>query len=280
MMANRRARRGIALVLGLVTAVGACHNAEEPTPSVNVGDSTHRSPVTLDVLFIGNSLTYYNDLPGTLAGIAAAAGDHIQVEMVAGPRMSLMDHLLPGGDAELAIHNGRWNYVVLQQGASYDHASRDTLILATERFDTLVRAVGARPALYMVWPPADQPDEFCATRVSYQAAAAAVDGLFLPAGVAWEAALLYTPPVALYDADGNHPSAVGTYLAAITIYETLTGHDARRLPPNAIVNGVALRLPIGTVPALQSIAHTASSTGATNHQACTVDTLLAPTARP
>lgn len=280
-MANRRATCSIALALGLVTAAGACHNENDPavqSPPVNVGDTSHQAPVVLNVLFIGNSLTYYNDLPGTLASIAAAAGDHIQVEMVAGPRMSLMDHLVPGGDAELAIRDGRWNYVVLQQGASSDLASRDTLILATEEFNTLVRAVGARPALYMVWPPANEPGEFCATRVSYQAAAAVVNGLFLPVGVAWQAALLLTPAVALYDPDGNHPSPVGTYLAAITIYETLTGHDARQLAPSAIVNGAVLVLPTGTVPALQLIAHTASSTGATNHQMCSVDSLLAPPA--
>ena len=49
--------------------------------------------VSLRVLFIGNSLTYVNDLPGTLAGIARSGGDTIRVEMVARPNYALIDHL-------------------------------------------------------------------------------------------------------------------------------------------------------------------------------------------
>jgi len=30
------------------------------------------------VLFVGNSLTYFNDLPGTLAGLAIVTGDTIR----------------------------------------------------------------------------------------------------------------------------------------------------------------------------------------------------------
>jgi hypothetical protein len=45
------------------------------------------------VLFIGNSLTYYNDLPILVQGIAdAAGGDSLIVDMVAGPDMALVDH--------------------------------------------------------------------------------------------------------------------------------------------------------------------------------------------
>jgi len=218
----------------------------------------------LDVLFIGNSLTYTNDLPSTLAFIAATNGDIFRVSMVAGPKKSLMDHLADGV-AEAAIRGGMWDVVVLQDNADADSASRELLIQATEEFNTILQSVGAQPALYMVWPPANMPSGFCETRVSYQMAAAAVNGVFLPAGAAWELALGQDPALGLYDPDGIHPSALGTYLVAITMHETLTGHDARRLPPYAVVNGVRLNVSTDTVRLLQGFAHTASTGGISNH---------------
>lgn len=272
-MGHRPAYHTILLALSLIIADGACNGRDDPSgqsPVIPPDPAPHQAPVTLSVLFIGNSLTYYHDLPATVAGIAAAAGDDIRVGMVAGPKLTLMDHLQPGGAAETVIRGGRWDFVVLQQGATTDSASRDTLILAAERFDTIIRSVGARPALYMVWPPADQPEGFCAARAAYQAAASAVGGVFLPAGSAWQDALQRDASLALYDPDGAHPAPLGTWLAAITIYDNLTGHDGRRLAPQAVVNGATLNLPTATVQLLQEVAHTATS-GAGSAHGCNMD---------
>ncbi|HEX5634317.1 MAG TPA: hypothetical protein VFX50_13850, partial [Gemmatimonadales bacterium] len=122
-----------------------------------------------------------------------------------------------------------------------------------------IRSVGARPALYMVWPPADRPEDFCAARAAYQDAASAVDGAFIPAGSAWQDALQRDAALPLYDPDGIHPAPLGTWLAAITIYDVLSGHDGRRLAPQAVVEGVKLDLPASTVQLLQELAYVATS---------------------
>ena len=54
------------------------------------------------VLFIGNSLTYVNDLPATVEAIARSAGDTIQVMTVAGAGLALIDHLTGATQAFLA----------------------------------------------------------------------------------------------------------------------------------------------------------------------------------
>jgi hypothetical protein len=240
--------------LGLVAvfvlaSTGACQDTGPVAPA---------GAASLRVLFIGNSLTYVNDLPGTLAGIALTGGDTIRVEMVARPDYALIDHLTEHSGAEEAIRRGGWNVVVLQQGPTSLPVNRDSLILWTRKFDPLIRSVGARPALYMVWPPSGRPQDFDAVRTSFQAAAQAVDGIFLPAGVAWVDAWQRNATLPLYGADGFHPSPLGTWLAALTIYEALTGHDPRRLAPRAVVNGVALDLPEQTVRLLQEAAHQAN----------------------
>jgi hypothetical protein len=232
----------------LLSSVGACQDTSGPKP-----------PLSLKVLFIGNSLTYYNNLPGTVAEIAVAGGDVIQVEMVAKPGYALIDHLTDGTEAEDAIRREPWDYVVLQQGPTTLPVNRDSLILWTKMFEPIIRSMGARPALYMVWPNASQPGNFGAVRTSFQMAADAVAGVFLPAGVAWQDAWQRDAALPLSGPDGFHPSPLGTYLAALTIYERLTGHDPRSLPPYAIVDGAALNVPEATIRLLQQAAHSANT---------------------
>jgi len=166
------------------------------------------------VLFIGNSLTYMNDLPGTVAQLASIGSDSIEVESVARPNFALIDHVNGLSDAVQVIRSARWDYSVLQQGPSSLPISRDTLILATLLLDPEVRAAGARTAELMVWPAADNMGAFDVVRGSYQEAARAVDGLFLPAAEAWRATWLADSRIRLYGDDGFHPSELGTYLRA------------------------------------------------------------------
>lgn len=246
-MIRVRAPVAALLAVSLLTGIGACQDTSGPP-----------APQSLKVLFIGNSLTYYNNLPGTVAEIAVAGGDVIQVEMVAKPGYALIDHLTSGTEAVDAIHRVRWDYVVLQQGPTTLPINRDSLILWTQTFDPIIRSVGARPALYMVWPPAGQPGSFDAVRISFQMAADTVNGVFLPAGVAWQDAWRRDASLPLYGPDNFHPSPLGTYLAALTIYQRLTGHDPRTLPPYAVVDGAPLNVPEATVRLLQQAAHAAN----------------------
>jgi hypothetical protein len=94
------------------------------------------------VLFIGNSLTSVNDLPGTVSAIARAAGDSLSVAGVVAMGLALIDHYHGATEALAAIRRGGWDYVVLQQRpTSAGGVCADTLAL-------LSRAPGpaARPA--------------------------------------------------------------------------------------------------------------------------------------
>jgi hypothetical protein len=109
------------------------------------------------------------------------------VSSVAFGDYSLEDHW-NRGDALRAIASARWDFVVLQQGPSSLPESRALLVDYATRFAREIRRAGARPALYMVWPPLSREDAWDDVTASYTAAAAAVDGLLLPAGEALRAA--------------------------------------------------------------------------------------------
>jgi len=239
---------GIVLLLqGLLAPFAACQSA--PT--------TGHSPDTLRILFIGNSLTYVNDLPGVVEDFGAAASLPIATGMVARPNYALIDHLTLGNEARTAISAGDWDVVVLQQGPTSEALYRDSLVLWTRMLDTLIRAAGASTAMYMVWPMQGQRGGFAAVRQAYTDAAQAVQATLLPAGTAWELALAADSTLPLYSPDRLHPTALGTYLAALAIFEGLTGRDARTLPPVALVGGAALQLPAAKVRLLQQAAHQA-----------------------
>ena len=211
------------------------------------------------VLFVGNSLTYVNDLPWTVAAIAASAGDTIRYRTAAGPNLALIDHLNGATNAVAEIKAGGWEYVVLSQGPTPRGICRDSLTLWTKLFDPHIRAVGARAALFMTWPSFGDRAIFDDVRISFQQAAQAVGGMFMPAGEAWRAAWAVNPELALYGGDGFHPSELGTFLAALEIYERITGRDARTIPARAFAAGRELSVPVETIRLLQRAAHEANT---------------------
>ena len=238
--------------VAIAPVLAACLNVAGPPGIGTLPEGGHH------VLFIGNSLTYTNDLPGTVAGLARLAGDTIRVGEVALPNFAVIDHAKGMSNAIDVIKSQPWELVVLQQGPTTTSVNRDTLIIATKALDPLVKAAGGRTAQMMTWPQSDSPQQFPFVRSSSLAAANSVEGgVFIPAGEAWRIALERQPALNLYGADGYHPGPLGTYLAALVIYEKVTGHDARRLPATAVVSGVTLTVPEATVRFLQDVAHEA-----------------------
>ncbi len=177
----------------------------------------------LRVLFIGNSLTYANELPVMVREIARAVdGVRIDVFDVAKPDFGLVEHW-QDGEASRAIARGRWDVVVLQQGPSSQPDSRVILRDYVKRYDEQIRKVGARTALYAVWPSRARSRDFDGVFESYAIAAKDVGALLMPAGEAWRAAWRRDPDLPLYDRDGFHPSRLGSCLAALVRYKAIAG---------------------------------------------------------
>lgn len=230
-MRIRTAGRVVWLAAALLAAAPACGSSggvTGPPP----GDG-------LAVLFVGNSLTYTNDLPGLVAAISLGAGDDppLRVGRVAFAGVSLEDHWAMG-DALDAIDAGGWDVVVLQQGPSTTVANRAHLVEWSERFAERIRAAGGRPALLMVWPIDGSAAGFDATRASYTAAAQAVGGTLVAASEAWRATRAREPLVSLTQADGFHPSLLGSVIAAYTVWHAVTGRSPVGLPPEIEGPGV------------------------------------------
>jgi hypothetical protein len=202
------------------------------------------------VLFIGNSLTYVNDLPGMLSAIAAQAGKTLVTAEVAEGGFALEDHFRVGR-AQVEIAKG-YDLVILQQGPSSLKASQVNLLQWATRFDPLIRASGARPALYMVWPELARFDVFDDVHDSYSNAALAIDGMFIPGGEAWRESWRIDPALKFYGADDFHPSTLGTYAVALTMFAELFRQTPADLPATfALANGTQIALDPAQARAVQ-----------------------------
>lgn len=206
------------------------------------------------VLFIGNSLTYVNDLPRTIADLARALDETPLVyRTIAKPDYALEDHWNEGV-AERIARDG-WQVVVMQQGPSSLPQNQEFLRIWTVQMNTAITAAGARSALYMVWPAQQNFSTFDAVRTSYRNAAIEVGGMFIPAGEAWRTAWAVDPLLDLYADDLLHPSRLGTYVAALVHFEMLYDRPATDLPDIAYVDGHRLDIPAAQVAMLQQAAH-------------------------
>jgi len=215
------------------------------------------------VLFVGNSLTYVNDLPGMIEAVAAQAGlkGRVTCRAVALPDFGLEEHW-NDGRALRAIEEGRWTLVVLQQGPTSLPESQAVLRTYARKFAFEARARGSKLALYGVWPPLARITSQDAVTASYARAAEDVGGLLIPVGEGWRAARRRDPSLELYGPDGFHPSPLGTYLAALMFVEQLTGRSPIGLPDPALSKAPALRNVRVTPAQLRSLQESAAEANA------------------
>lgn len=227
MKRTERSALGAALLGALLVSAGAAAADVE---------TREPRPAPLRVLFLGNSLTAGYRLPELVRAMAASSGVAMEVAMRAPGGVSLDDHWADR-ESRAAVGERRWDFVVLQQGPSSQPDSRQALRASAKRWAREIRAAGARPALYMVWPYRGQAQGFELVARSYREAAERAEALLLPAGEAWSAALAADPGLALWVEDGLHPTPAGAWLAAAVIAHGLAGVDPARLPARLELDG-------------------------------------------
>ena len=104
-----------------------------------------------NVLFIGNSFTFYEDMPRLV-------GQNLsKTEVVSCTRGSalLYQHLSNddalGRQTQLAINRGNWDYVVVQDMSTQVIDNYDTYLSNLQEIAELIKGVGATPIIYQTW---------------------------------------------------------------------------------------------------------------------------------
>ena len=246
---------------GIAAAVVVALGCGATTPSTPIdapiADSGTDAAPPIAVLFVGNSYTYVNDLPAEVAALADPSAPIAVTSSTVGGA-TLGDHW--NGAARTAIEAGGHAIVVLQRQSLEPLVAPTDFAANADALATAATAAGARVVFYQTWArragdvfygdpasggtPAAMQDGLTA---GYAAAATRNQATVAPAGEAFRRQLATAAAIELYDPDGSHPSAAGTYLVAAVMVETLSGR-----PPN---DAARLGLDAPTRAALRAVAH-------------------------
>ncbi len=187
---------------------------------------------TLDILFVGNSYTYFWNLPQHVNLMAASQGRSFASRQSTAGGSNWEHHLQGERDlrsVELIRQEG-WEYVVLQ-----NHSMSTLNRLAEFRKNgktliSMIRKAGAEPVLYMTWAREFNPLMQDPITSGYLSLAKAERVSVVPVGLVWAKVRALRPDLKLFDPDGSHPSPVGTYLNALIFYRFFSGAATAEIP--------------------------------------------------
>ena len=174
----------------------------------------------MKLLFIGNSFTARNNLPGLIEQLAAARGKTIQHRLISAGGASLRTHW-NAGEAAAAIKSGGFDHVVLQEQSTLPVKNAARMHENVRLFHDAINAAGATTVLYMTWARQHAPETQQAITDAYNDIGKELNATVAPVGVAWQSFLNKHDHPVLHDKDKSHPTLAGSYLAACVFFAVL-----------------------------------------------------------
>ena len=183
------------------------------------------------VLFVGNSFTYFWNMPQMVEAMAKDQGANLETSQSTVGGSNLEQHWKEekGTETQKMLKNENWDLVVLQ-----DHSM--STIDAPERFTTyatklinLIREKGGEPLLSMTWAYDSNPLMQETIGSSYIKLGQETGVKVVPVGSIFMKAQEARPDLKMYF-DDKHPSSDGSYLIALIYYKYLTGNSVKDIP--------------------------------------------------
>lgn len=256
----------LALVLCMLTLIG-CQSTEtiDNTDNTDVNttqENTETKDTTTEeneeppmktnysILFIGNSYTYYNDMPTIFKNLGQSAGYTLDVDSITKGSHKLSQFADPsdeyGKKVEQALTGTKkYDYVVLQE-QSVRPITDDApdFYSAVRNLAERIRKTGAEPILYSTWGRKTGhstlntygwTNESMTWKLaaSYQKIGDELNIKVAHVGLAFYDIYTSKKGLELYDADITHPSFMGSYLSAMTLLSKIFNID----PSLATYNG-------------------------------------------
>ena len=183
----------------------------------------------VQILFIGNSYTFANQMPETFATLAELGGHEVMITSLAKGGYSLAKHAEDSATRS-ALESQSWDYVILQEQSDFPVSQSDrerNMYPSIRQFKEWAAAKGAETILFMPWAYrdgfpmsglADYQEMQAEVANAYLEIADELDLRVAPVGLAWQDVLQHEPQLDMWQIDGSHPSPLGSYLAASVFY--------------------------------------------------------------
>ena len=190
---------------------------------------------SMRILMLGNSFTFYNDMPQMLAELTGA-------EVTAHTRGGayLSEHLNPetelGAKTLPALAKDQWDYVILQEQSCNPVTDKQSFMNSAELLCEKIHEAGAVPVLYATWAYQKGGEELDRLGISYDVMSALLATAYREAAEQGDALLAQVgsrffklaDQKNLYAEDGKHPSEEGSRLAAEVIADVIISDWKKR----------------------------------------------------
>ncbi|MCB9294643.1 MAG: hypothetical protein H6559_16210 [Lewinellaceae bacterium] len=188
-------------------------------------------PDTLRVLFVGNSFTYFHNLPQMVSAMAASQDVAIFTRQSTVGGSSLEQHWKgeKGTNTMARLEEADWDYVVLNNHSLSAIETPESFLEYGRKFAERIREKGARPVFMMTWAYKSNPLMQAKITEMYKRLAAETGSGYVPCGPLFAAARQWRPGLELFS-DDKHPSPNGTYLLALAFYKYLSGKTVLGIP--------------------------------------------------
>lgn len=205
----------------------------------------------MNILFIGNSYTFFNKMPETLEALARSAGLDVTVMSVTKGGYTLEQLASDENEhgarvSAMLMGDVKFDRIILQEQSVRPAASRDAFFGGVEAMLDKIHKyqAGAEVVLYETWGRKaghavlaehgwTTEEMYALLHESYSAAARKFGLRVSPVGAAFERVRRERPDIELYANDLTHPSPEGSYLAACVHYAAVIGAS----PENAAYCG-------------------------------------------
>jgi len=191
---------------------------------------------SLNVLFIGNSYTHMNNMPGIFDKIAKAKGKLVHVEKNTQSGASFQVHSTRL-DLFRTINSKHWDFIVLQGYSreltySPSHIDSASVPFINQIIDSIkLNNSCTNLLLYNTWGykfgfiEREEVNTYEKMQDSINARYLYLSKKYnipiVPVGMVWKNVLKLNPQLNLYNEDKEHPNKIGSYLVACTFYAAI-----------------------------------------------------------
>lgn len=194
----------------------------------------------MNILFIGNSFTYFNELPEILNSLSEAAGTDLHAERLTYGGYYLKWYTDPenphGNEAVPLLKSRHFDYVVLQEQSKAPASDPETFAEGVAALMPYITESGAKPVFYKTWAYARESAKLADSGMGYEemlfkltaaynAQAEKYGAGSVPVGEKFFRVMEDHPMISLIKEDAFHPNLCGSYLAACLFYKYFTGQN-------------------------------------------------------
>lgn len=216
-------------VLFLTFIVKNAHSGNEKIGAVTMVAKTSQASNNYHLLFLGNSHTRNHSVPEMVKVMINAAIPNAQVEYSIAPGIKFLDERLHDSRTRKLFDKKVFSHVILQAQKYSQSRRKYYSTKEAEQWVNMTHKKSAKAVLFPEWGQRGRQWEAEYVHNIYAGIADKTSACIAPVGLAWDQ-VLTKKRLVMHAPDGNHANQTGAFLAALVLFETITGTSVANLP--------------------------------------------------